>query len=99
MITRVENPSNQKELDAAEKSYLSGVESLLNLIETEARLVLTLRPEISKIVDSQGVSYIKLHNGRKIEFNNFPRLQAALELWYDHNRLDPGLYLTSDDVR
>jgi hypothetical protein len=79
------------ELEVAEETYLTGVDALVNLIETEARKVLALRPEVKSIIDCQGVSRITLHNGRELEFSTFPRLKAALDVWYDYNQLEPGL--------
>jgi hypothetical protein len=81
------------ELEVAEETYLTGVDSLVSLIEEEARKVLALRPEVKEIIDCQGLSRITLHNGRELEFSDFPRLKAALDLWYTYNRLEPGLLL------
>jgi hypothetical protein len=79
------------ELIAAEKAYVGGVQAVVDLIETEARKVLALRPEIESIIDCQGLSRIKLHNGRELSFDVFPRLRAALDLWEDHNRFECGV--------
>ena len=81
----------------AEKAYLSGKESILALAETEARKIILHNPEVECVVDCQGLSFVRLYNGRKIDLSHFPRLQSVLDLWYTYEQLEIGLSETRDN--
>lgn len=83
-----------EQIAIAEKAYLDGKEAILNLAEIEARKILLHRSDVEWVVDCQGLSYVKLYNGRKLELDTFPRLQAVLDLWYTYEHLEIGLNVT-----